>query len=175
MKYLVDENGEVKEVFNEDEQITKLKTGDRVVRGGSVEYLLGTISVRFNKFLKINDLACIELKEYGNDLFQLFQYLGFSDGILSFSNGRRLRPKFLYGLFSRKRRRGSTIVKELIELDVIHKHKDGKTYYFTFNPYIAIRGTRISTELYEEFKNTKYKSLGNDLPDIGRMVKNAKN
>lgn len=172
MKYLVDENGEVKEVFNEDEQIAKLKTGDRVVRGGSVEYLLGTVSVKFNKFLKINDLACIELKDYGNDLFQLFQYIGFSDGILSFSNGRKLRPKYLYGLFSKKRRRGSTIVKELIELDVIHKHKDGRTYYFTFNPYIAIRGTRISTELFEEYKDTKYKILGDDIPDIRKVLKN---
>lgn len=175
MQYLVDENGEVKEIFTEEEHIAKLQRGDRVVRGGSVEYLLGTMAVKFNKFLKVNDLACAELKDYGTDLFQLFQYVGFSDGILAFSNGRRLRPKYLYGLFSKKRRKGSTIVKELIELDVIHKHKDGKTYYFTLNPYIAIRGTRISTELYDEFKNTKYKELGSNLPDIKKVIRDGKN
>lgn len=174
MHYLVDENGEVKEVFNEEDHIAKLKNGDRVIRGGSVEYLLGTISVRFNKFIKVNDLACIKLKEYGNDIFQLFQYVGFGDGILAFSNGRRLRPKFLYGLFSKKRRKGETVVKQLVDLDLLHKHKDGKTYYFTFNPYVAIKGTRISTELYEEFKNTKYKSLGDDFPDIKKVLNNGK-
>lgn len=170
MHYLVDENGEVKEIFKEDENVTKLKKGDRVVRGGSIEYLLGTITVRFNKFIKVNDLACIELQKYGDYIFLLFQYVGFADGILTFSNGRRLRPKFLYGLLNKKRKKGSTIVKELIDLDVLHKHKDGRTYYFTFNPYVAVKGNRITKELYEEFKNSKYKTLGNDLPDIRGMI-----
>lgn len=173
MQYLVDENGEVKEIFTEDENVTKLKKGDRVVRGGSIEYLLGTITVRFNKFIKVNDLACIELQRYGDYIFLLYQYVGFADGILVFSNGRRLRPKFLYGLVASKRKKGSTVVKELIELEVLHKHKDGRTYYFTFNPYVAVKGNRITKELYEEFKDSKYKTLGDDLPDISRMVGNG--
>lgn len=171
MRYLVDENGEVKEVLNDEENFVKLKNGDRVVRGGSIEYLLGTITVRFNKFIKVNDLACLELEDYGNYIFLLFQYVGFGDGILSFSNGRRLRPKFLYGLLGKKRRKGSSVVKELLDLDVLHKHKDGRTYYFTFNPYVAVKGNRITKELHEEFKNSRYKTLGNDLPDISRMIK----
>lgn len=170
MQYLVDENGVVKETFDENESVTKLKRGDRVVRGGSIEYLLGTITVKFNKFIKVNDLACIELQKYGDYIFLLYQYVGFADGILSFSNGRRLRPKFLYGLLGNKRKKGSTIVKELIDLEVLHKHKEGRTYYFTFNPYVAVKGNRITKELYDEFKDSKYKTLGDDLPDVSRLI-----
>ncbi len=170
MQYLVDENGEVKEIFKEDESVARLKKGDRVVRGGSIEYLLGTITVKFNKFIKVNDLACLELKKYGDYIFLLFQYVGFADGILSFSNGRRLRPKFLYGLLASKRKNGSTVVKELVELEVLHKHKDGRTYYFTFNPYIAVKGNRITKELYEEFKDSKYKTLGDNLLNVSRII-----
>lgn len=170
MQYLVDENGVVKETFDENESVTKLKKGDRVVRGGSIEYLLGTITVKFNKFIKVNDLACIELQKYGDYIFLLYQYVGFADGILSFSNGRRLRPKFLYGLLGSKRKKGSTVIKELIDLEVLHKHKEGRTYYFTFNPYVAVKGNRITKELYEEFKDSKYKTLGDDWPDVSRLM-----
>ena len=162
MQYIVDENGEVKDVIHEDENITKIKRGDRVIRGGSVEYLLGTVQVRFNKFIKVNDLACIELEKYGNLLFLLFQYVGFADGILTFSNGRRLRPKFLHGLFKKKRKSGAKVIQEMIDLDIIHKHKDGRTYYFTMNPFICVKGNRITRELYDEYKDTKYRNLGDE-------------
>ena len=170
MQYLVDENGEVKEIFKEDESVARLKKGERGGRGGRIEYFLGTITVKFNQFLKVNDLACLELKKYGDYIFLLFQYVGFADGILSFSNGRRLRPKFLYGLLGNKRKNGSTVVKELVELEVLHKHKDNRTYYFTFNPYIAVKVNRITKELYEEFKDSKYKTLGDNLLNVSRII-----
>lgn len=169
MQYIVDENGEVKDVIHEHESVAKIKEGDRVVRGGTIEYLLGTVQVRFNKFIKVNDLACIELQQYGNFLFLLFQYVGFADGILTFSNGRRLRPKYLYGLFRKKRKSGAKVIQEMIDLDILHKHVDGRTYYFTMNPFICVKGSRITKELYEEFKDSKYRVLGDDKLDIGRI------
>jgi len=170
MLYVVDENGEVKDIVHEHESVAKVKPGDRVVRGGSVEYLLGTVQVRFNKFIKVNDLACVELQKYGNFLFLLFQYVGFADGILVFSNGRRLRPKFLHGLFKKKRKSGTKIIQEMIDLDIIHKHEEGRTYYFTMNPFICVKGSRITKELYDEFKDTKYRRFGDDKPDLFRSL-----
>lgn len=149
-KYLVDESGVVLDTINE---------GDRIVKGGAVEYLLGTVEVKFKKFYKVNELACADLSKYGQFLFLVLQYIGFADGILIFANGRKVRPKHLAGMLGKKSRSGARIINELIENDIIHKHKDGRTYYFTFNPYIAIKGNRITKELYDEFKDTKYRII----------------
>ena len=157
MQYVVDESGEILEVINTDENIAKLKKGDRVIRGNSIEYFTGTVPIKYKKFYKINELACEELNKYGNYLFLIFPYIGFSDGILIFSNGRRLRPKHLAGIIGKKNRSGSKVIQELIEKDVLHKHKEGRTYYFTLNPYIALKGNRITKDLYDEFKTTKYR------------------
>ena len=149
-KYLVDEFGEVLDVIIE---------GDRIVKGEAVEYLLGTVEVKFKKFYKVNELVCANLSKYGQFLFLILQYIGFADGILIFANGRKVRPKHLAGMLGKKNRSGARIINELINNDIIHKHKDGRTYYFTFNPYIAIKGNRITKDLYDEFKDTKYRII----------------
>lgn len=158
MQYITDENGEILDVIEENERYLKAKSGDRVVRGGTIEYLNGTVPIKFH-FIKLNDKACNELCEYGNILFPLFQYVDFSTGILRFSNGRLVRPKHLASILRRKRRSGTKIASELIELDVLHKHKEGNTFYYTMNPWILLKGKRITKELYEEFKNTKYRNI----------------
>ena len=159
MKYVVNEEGEILETIESNEKIAKLKSGDKVVRNTSIEYLLGSIEVKFKKFYKINENACLELCKYGNIIINLLPYIGFADGKLIFVNGKYVRPKHLCGMFGKKTKSGNKIIQELIENDMIHKHKDGKTYYFTFNPYIAIKGTRITEELYEDFKNTKFREI----------------
>lgn len=159
MKYLVNEDGEVIESFGENQLLAKIDDGDRVIKKSSIEYLLGTVPVKFNKFIKINETACKSLYHHGNALFSLFNYVGFADGILVFSNGRKVRPKHLASVLRKKRYSGSKTIIDLIKLDVIHKHKEGRTYYYTMNPYICIKGNRITRELYDEFKNTEYRKV----------------
>lgn len=158
MKYIVDEYGEVLDTLNENESAVKIRTGDRIVRAGSIEFLEDTVPIKI-KFIKLNPIACDELNEYGNALFCLFQYVNFQTGILMFSNGRKVRAKHLAGILRKKRRSGSQIIKELIDLDVLHKHDEGKTCYYTMNPYLCLKGKRVSKSLYEEFKNTKYRNV----------------
>ncbi|MCI9585249.1 MAG: hypothetical protein HFH45_01265 [Bacilli bacterium] len=158
MKYLVAEDGTVIEEINENENLVKVKTGDRVVRSASIEYLEDTVPIKI-KFIKLNPIACNELYEYGSELFSLFQYVDFQTGILRFSNGRRIRSKHLAGILRKKRRSGGRIIEELIEKDVIHKHKEGKSCYYTMNPYLCLKGKRVTKSLYEDFRNTKYRNI----------------
>lgn len=158
MKYLVDENGEVLDTLNDSEQFVKTKKGDRIVRSTTIEFLEDTVPVKI-KFIKLNPIACDELAMYGDELFCLFKYVHFQTGMLVFNNGRKVRPKHLAGILRRKRRSGSKVVAELIEKDVLHKHKEGKTYYYTMNPFICLKGKRVNKSLYEEFMKTKYRNL----------------
>lgn len=158
MRYVVDEHGEVLETLEDDEKTVKIKSGDRVLRSTSIEYLEDTVPIKI-KFIKLNPIACEELHEYGRELFLLFKYVNFQTGILRFSNGRRIRPKHLSGILRRKRRSGSKIVAELIEKDVLHKHKEDNTFYYTMNPYLCLKGKRVTKSLYEDFKDTKYRNI----------------
>lgn len=159
MKYLVDETGEIIETIDDSELITKLKTGDRIVRSGTIEYLEDTVAIKM-KFIKLNPFVCEKLYDYGNVLFSLSKYVNFQNGILMFQNGRYIKPKHLAGILKKKRRSGAQAIKELIDLDVIHKHKDGNSYYYTMNPYVIMKGKRITKSLYNEFKNSEYRNFG---------------
>lgn len=158
MRYIVNENGEVLDTISDAEQVVKTQKGDRIVRSSSIEYLEDTVPIKI-KFIKLNPIACSELSEYGNELFSLFKYVNFQSGILKFENGRIIRPKHLSGILRKKRRSGSKIISELIEKDVLHKHKDGNTFYYTMNPFICLKGRRITKSLYEEFIRTKYRNI----------------
>ena len=157
-RYVVNEHGEILQELRDGEELTKLNKGDRVVRSGSIEYLEGTVLIKI-PFIKLNYQACDELYEYGNFMFALFKYVDYSTGVLKFNNGRIIRPKHLAGILRRKRRSGNSVISELIEKDVIHKHKDENGVYYTMNPYIILKGKRIVKSLYEEFKNTKYRNI----------------
>lgn len=158
MRYVVDEYGEVLETLGNDEKTVKIRSGDRVLRSASIEFLEETVPIKI-KFIKLNPIACSELPKYGDELFALFKYVHFQTGILLFSNGRKVRPKHLAGILRRKRRSGSKVVAELIEKDVLHKHKDGNTFYYTMNPYLCLKGKRVTKSLYEDFKSTKYRNI----------------
>ena len=158
MKYLTNEHGEILQEINDQEQFVKISSGDRVIRRGSIEYLENSVAIKFH-FIKLNDKACEDLYEYGNYLMTLFKYVEFGTGMLKYSNGKLIRPKRLASVLRRKRRSGTSIINKLIELDILHKHKDGKTFYYTMNPYFCLKGRRVNKSLYEEFKNTRYRDI----------------
>lgn len=156
MQYIVNENGEVLDTIPEGSSAVVMEYGDRLVKRGTIEYLKGTVTIDY-KFYKISIEALKKLSEYAVQIWQILPYVNYATGILLHSNGKPIRPRKLASILKKKRRSGSYTIAKLIELDVIHRHKDGKTYYFTFNPYIAIKSKRITKELYDEFKNTEYR------------------
>lgn len=156
MKYIVDENGEVLETVSENQNVAIVNYGDRVVRNNSIEYLKDTVAINL-RFAKISIEAIKQADKYCREMVMLMPYIQYSTGILMYSNGRLVRPRGLASILKRKRRSGSSVIKELIEMDIIHKHVDGKTYFYTFNPYVAIKSRRVDKALYDEFKDTRYR------------------
>ena len=156
MRYLVDENGEILNEFTENDVVTTLNPNDRILRNTSVEYLKGTVAINI-RFFKVSILALQNLNKHASEIWTILPYVDYATGILTHPNGRLVRPKALASKLRKKRRSGAMIIKELCDLDVLHKHKDGRTYFYTFNPYIAIRSKRITKELYDEFKDTIYR------------------
>ena len=155
MQYIVDENGEVLETIPEGSSAVVVEYGDRIVKRGTIEYLNGTVEINY-KFYKVSIEALKELSDYAAQIWKIIPYVNYATGMLLHSNGKPVRPRKLASILKKKRRTGSDAINKLIELDVIHRHRDGKTYYFTFNPYISVKSKRITKELYDEFKGTKY-------------------
>ena len=53
----------------------------------------------------------------------------------------------------------------MLKEDIIHKHKIKNKNYYTFNPWIASRGKRVSMELYDDFKLSEWASKSQDALD----------
>lgn len=104
-------------------------------------------------------MVCQDVFKYSSELFILFKYVNFQTNILTWQNGRLIRPKQLAGILRKKRRSGNEIIRNLIADDILHKHKDGKTFYYVMNPYVCIKGREISKAVYDEFRYTKYRKL----------------
>ena len=159
IKYVVNEHGEVLKTINDDEDIATLQTGDRILRRNTRKYLENTVAINYGRFIKLNPDICESVFKYSRELFLLFKYVNFQTNILTWQNGRFIRPKQLAGILKKKRRTGNDIINNLIDEDIIHKHRDGKTFFYVINPYICIQGKEIPKWVYEEFKMTKYRKL----------------
>lgn len=154
------ETGEIVDVLKDNETFTKVSVGDIVVKNNSVAYLKNSVNfINQYNFVKVNVEACKELSEYGKELVALFNYISFQSGVLCHSNGKTLTPRTLARILKKSNRAGYLVIKNLIDEDIIHKHKNGKTFYYTFNPWIAVKGKRISKILYDEFCTSKWANM----------------
>lgn len=154
-RYIVNEHGEVLQTINPNDNVMIVNPGDKVVRKKSVEYFENTEELK-KRFIKVNDQATYVLSKYGKHICLLLRFVGYMDGVLKFSNGIFLTTKNISKIFGINERNTTKILDELTKEDVIHKHKMKNKNYYTFNPWIASRGKRISSDLYNEFKMTEW-------------------
>ena len=154
-RYLVDESGEILEEYS---------PSDRIIRSGSIEFLRGTEVIRFN-FGKLN-VDCVKyidskVLRYAIDLME---YIEIGSGILRFKNGRTIKSASKMGkiIFNVHTRTAQGIVRNLIKEDIIHKCKDSNGMYFMYNPFIIHVGRRLSKDLVNEFKNSKWRKYTSD-------------
>jgi hypothetical protein len=138
------------------EIVREIQQGDRILTDNSVKHLTDTMPIK-NKFLKVNDMALSKLDIHSGFICCLLPYISFTDGALRHGNGCYLTANNYNKISPRYFRKQ---IKELIDLDVIHKCKNySGSFFYAFNPYIAMRGKRITKELYEEFKETKWRDI----------------
>lgn len=144
--YLVNDDGTI-----EDE----LDSGNVFLTQKQIDYLNGAKKIR-SHFLKVNDVYLSELVEVAEPVMILLQHITYFTGVISFRNGRVMHTQAMIQKLKRRSRSGHSIINKLIELDVIHRKREGRKYYYIFNPFIAHRGPRIAKELYEEFRLSKW-------------------
>ena len=164
------ETGEILEELEDNESYAKIADGDMLIKKNSITYLKGTVSFanKYN-FVKLNVTAIKDLSKYGSSIVLLFDKIGYESGILTHSNGKLIKPKSLAGLLKKSNRTGALIIKDLIDMEVLKKHRMGRTYYYTFNPWIATKGKRITRDLYDDFcmsrwaNNLTYLKKDNDI------------
>lgn len=168
-KYIADENGVVVETIEDNEIVIKVGQGDRIVRKKSIDYFHDTKELK-KRFVKVNDQALSLLNRYGKYICLLMKYVGYMDGILRFNNGIYLSNKSIAKIFGITERNTIKILDELLQEDVIHKHKNKNKNYYTFNPWIVSRGKRVSVNLYNEFKMTEWVNKSQDPSDYETIV-----
>lgn len=169
-KYIADENGVIIEEIKDDEIIVKVGRGDRVLRKNSIDYFEDTKEIK-KRFVKVNDNAVGTLYVYGKYICLLLKYVGYMDGILRFNNGIYLTNKSISKIFGMTERNAIKILNDLIKEDVIHKHKEKNKNYYTFNPWIASKGKRVSISLYNEFKMSYWVNISQEPSDYETVVK----
>lgn len=169
-KYIADKNGTIIEEIKDNEMIIKINSGDRVIRKKSLDYFEDTKELK-KRFIKVNDQAINILCKYGKHICCLLKYVGYLDGILRFNNGIYLTNKAIAKIFGITERNAIKILNELIKEDVIHKHKEKNKNYYTFNPWIASRGKRVSIDLYNEFKMTEWVSKSQEPSDYEIVIR----
>ena len=163
-KFFVTESGEILEVIEENDVFIKMSHGDRIVRKKSLDYFSDTKDLK-KRFIKVNDQAVFILNKYGKYICILLRFVGYLDGILKFNNGIYLNNNTISKIFNVNLRNTIKILNELLKEDIIHKHKIKNKNYYTFNPWIASRGKRVSIELYDDFKLSEWASKSQDALD----------
>ena len=168
-KYIVNDNGEVIDVINDNDVVVKMNNGDRIVRKTSIDYFKDTKEIK-KRFIKVNDKAINLLNKYGKYLCLLLKYVGYMDGVLRFNNGIYLTNKNISKIFGINERNTINILNDLIKEDVIHKHKNKNKNYYIFNPWIASKGKRVSIDLYNEFKMTEWVNVSQEPSDYETII-----
>lgn len=154
------DDGTVIDTIKANQSYAILDKGDRVTRKTSVKHLSDTVRIN-SCFVKINDVA---LGMIGKELFpicKLFQYVSYQDGRLEWNNGRAIKTSVdIAKICEISSVTAKKLISKMIEEDIIHKHrrdKDNRSFYYVMNPYICLRGSRALKELYEDFKDSKWR------------------
>ena len=154
------DDGTVIDTVKENQSYAILEKGDKVTRRNSIKHLSDTVKIG-NAFIKVNDVA---LSFFDKDILpacKLFQYVSYQDGKIEWNNGRAIKTSTdiakICGISTSTSKK---MVNKLVQEDIIHKHKrtkDSRSFYYTMNPFICLRGSRALVDLFEEFKNSKWR------------------
>ena len=150
--YLVDENGVITDETEGKENFIKLSGGDRVLRNATLKYLSDFIELKYH-FIKVNPIAFGDCAIKYPILCKLICYVGYSDNILQYKNGRLLDLKGIIRITKKSEKTVRKEIKGMIQDDILHVIKEkGKKPYYMLNPFIATVGKKIFKNVYDEFK-----------------------
>lgn len=156
--YLVNDDGEVLNIFDDAMSFVALNPGDRVLRKGTLNYLSDSIDINYH-FIKINPKTFDKYCRKYSILPNLITTIGYMDNICSYDNGKIIQIKDLHKVCGVSETTIKRQLKGLIEDDVVHKvpyQKNQKC--LMINPWLCMIGKRICKKTYEEFKLSTLKN-----------------
>jgi len=146
------------------EIINHANEGDKVkvIRKESVDYLRDTVLINKDEpFVKIYTAVLFKLSHSLSGTESLFvsyllQYIRYTSGLLEYRNGNTLTRQHMAEETGLNIKTIDRLLKGLVDKQVLGKHKTGQDISFTVNPFIFMKGKRISETLYKLYKNTKW-------------------
>lgn len=113
----------------------------------------------FGRFIKVNPIAMQDIYfEIHYDLFWLLIGLssGGGDGYIRHNN-RRIERKQLIRLSKYSVSQFGRAMKELLDLDIVHKVRTNGGIYYIMNPWLCFKGKNVDDWLLDEFKNSRWR------------------
>ena len=147
------------------EVVNRLRSGDRVLKAESIEYLASTQEWKLDNFFKghageINKwLKELSVNEKAF-LFSIMSYVSYEDCHLQYSNGNDIGTEDLVRITNMPRRTVYETVNSLTEKDIIYRGKNSKNRQYFVNPWLFCKGNRINKVLKTMFKNYRIRVLG---------------
>lgn len=141
-----------------NKQTGTIDQGDKVLKKASLEYLNLTIEINTDEqFVKVYYKKMFELSRSlsGTEMQfvnYLMQYIRYESGLLAYDNGRPLTKKTISKELEKDIRTIERWFLTLINREVVKKVDDE----FYINPFLFMRGKRISKTLFEIFKNSRW-------------------
>lgn len=143
----------------------ELKSGDRIVRGASLEHLRTTTEVKTKSFVRINteELQGVlpELSNSERSAFtSLLPYISYKTCCLQSNAGDDINLKDIIEISGMSEITCAKAIDGLIKKDILYKGRNSKSNQYFVNPWIANKGQTVNKVLKQMFKNYRVHSLG---------------
>jgi predicted transcriptional regulator len=156
IKLVDSETGEVLNILNE---------GDKILRAESIEYLTQTVDMKdHGPYVKVYTKTMFQVAKrldgVTNQLLNLMiSFISYDDGILQHSNGKPLTRQNIIDMSGLNEKTVDKAIKKLVDNKILGRHKTGKAIHYTANPFIFMKGRRISKTLYKFFEDSEWANM----------------
>lgn len=99
-------------------------------------------------------------------LFSIAPYVGYEDCCIKYDNGKELNFDTLSEITGISTGKLSTVIKGLIDKDILYKGKNSKNVQYFVNPWLFCKGNRINSVLKTMFRNYHIKILDKQWKDL---------
>lgn len=160
--YIVNDGGEVIQDLGENidnATFTRLDPNDVVIKRGAGIGLEETKEVDFN-YAKINYKAGMELYKKCPQVLMILPYINFMDNILKYSNGKLVTASNFAKHTGYNKNYITEVFKKLRDNEIISIVSIRGKVAYKVNPYVVMKGKKMTVSTIELFKNTDWEIYG---------------
>lgn len=152
--YIINQNGEIlREIGTDYERISK----NTIIIKPNVAYR-DEVKLDYS-YVKLNSKIGITIYKKCPQILLILPYLEYKTNFLMFPNGVYINQTNLAKATGLSRVYICELFNKFKKMEILKTVKVNKKNVYMLNPYIAMKGNRIYTDLMDKFKNTKWKNL----------------